>query len=105
MKNGGNSMQDIFSHFGIISDVYEVIGEYIVNVENQLIKIRITRNIKGKYFFTTSHYNHRPDLASSYNSSINGYNTKEEAWYQALVQLTSWFKEGYIGVWKENINY
>lgn len=90
----------------MIDEAYEVCGEWKVQIGFQLVKIRVTQDLDGKHYYETSHYYKGSQQACPYISSINGYDSIEQAINGAKAQLLSFYQEDdEEAVWVKNENY
>jgi len=98
--------KNLFENHPIIDEVYEVCGEWKVWVGFQPIKIRVTEDLNGKYYYETSHYYQGSQQAGPYISSINGFNSIEEAIDSAMSQILLFYREDdEEAKWIKNENY
>jgi hypothetical protein len=97
---------DLLTNNKHVSEVYEVVGEWEVWIGFQKVKIKIKRDINGKFVHETSHYYHGSEQAGAYISSINGYETIELALQGAIKQLLMFYDpDDEKAKWVENDSY
>jgi hypothetical protein len=95
--------KNLFENF---DEAYEVCGEWKVWVGFQPVKIRVMQGLNGKYYYETSHFYHGSQQAGPYISSINGFDTIQEAISAAKRQILSFYREDdEEAKWVKNENY
>jgi hypothetical protein len=98
--------KNLFENHPIINEAYEVCGEWKVWIGFQPVKIRVIQGLDGKYYYETSHYYQGSQQASPCVSSINGYDSIEQAINGAKAQLLAFYREDdEEAVWVKNEDY
>lgn len=97
---------EIFKESKFVSEVYEVCGEWEVWIGSKAVKVRVSKDSRGKYHYNTSHYYHGSEQAGPYISSYNGLETKEGALHAAKRQILSFYNpDDDEAIWVRNENY
>jgi hypothetical protein len=89
-----------------ISEAFEVIGEWIVLIGLQKVKIRVMKNINGGYNYETSHFYNGPGQMGAYPLPPVNCSTVEDSLKRAVHQLTTYYDPTHIGnFWVANKDY
>jgi hypothetical protein len=100
------NLSDLEKVHADIEAVHEIVHMLRARIDGKEIAIHILRNPKGHYFFELSHYYRNADSADPDTSSVNSFETIEEAARGALKSAAMYYRstdEG--GSWMRNESF